>query len=387
MTTTARLLLVLLLGAAPTTLAQGAPAPLRVGTWNLEQLGFRKNPPRPPDAPARIAAFVRELGVAVLAVQEVGGADALAPVAEALGPRWDFVLGTTGGFTQDPGQINVGFLFDQDRVELLAAHELAGLPRERQQLALFHRVPVVAAFRARAGGFDFRLVSVHLKAGRRPDDERKRLLEVAALRDALRQLLAGPDEDQDLLVLGDFNHTYGTAEAQAFCEGGLLRYLQSTTERPTILHFPEPIDHVAATQGILEELVAASRTVHDGAAVADRAAWRACYSDHLPVTVELACDADRDPRAHLRAPARAAPLPAARRAAFAAPAAAAVAAATPRPPAGIEPGARIELVLRQGGRHEGILLVPLGDWIHLDLGKGTRAAFPRENVEGLFERR
>ena len=56
-------------------------------------------------------------------------------------------------------------------------------------------------------------------------------------------------------------------------------------------------------------------------------------------------------------------------------------------PTGLVPGLRVEVVLRQGGRHEGMLLVPLGDWVHVDLGQGVRAAFPRENVEGLFERR
>ena len=72
---------------------------ISIGTWNLEFLGadpkFRRDtPPRSPADLLAIGDKVRELGVAVLAVQEICGELPLATVAKAAGPSWRAVLGT-----------------------------------------------------------------------------------------------------------------------------------------------------------------------------------------------------------------------------------------------------------------------------------------------------
>src|SRR5690606_3409634 len=134
---------------------------------------------------------------------------------------------------------SVGFVFDTTRVTLLVAEELASLPQQVEGTPIFHRVPVSATFRTSNGGLDFRAVVVHLKAGRTPADAAKRVLEVAALRRLLDTTLARDDEDQDLVVLGDFNHTFGTAEHAAMTEGGRFRYATSRVDKPTIVHFRE----------------------------------------------------------------------------------------------------------------------------------------------------
>ena len=291
---------------AATTRPGAAPA-LRVGTWNLEQLGWRKDPPRPADAHAKIARWIRELGVDVLAVQEIGGPEPLRAIAAELGPRWAFVLGSSGTFTaRETGEttrISVGFLWNDARVELLQAEELGGFPRKIDKIDVFHRVPVSAVFRDREQGFDFRAVTVHLKAGRGADNERKRGLEARQLAEWFDGLRRDPKEDRDVLLLGDYNHTFGDGAMGELTRGGVLEVLDDANARktPTILHFPEPIDHIALSPELRRgEYVKASSTVHDRLAQESREAWRAVYSDHLPVSATFRTAGDDDPDARFR---------------------------------------------------------------------------------------
>lgn len=291
-------------------LAAQAPA-LRIGTWNLEFLGaegdFRNHlPPRTAAEFAKLGAKIRGLGVAVLAVQEICGAAPLQQVAAAAGPSWQFVLGTTGGWDDGRTSQQIGFLYDAARVELLQAEELLQFPRQLEGAPIFHRVPVTACFRDRTTGFDFRAVTVHLKAGQKAADLHKRRLEATVLADWLQTLLDDPREDQDLILLGDFNSSYG-AEPQTLLErGGGLQYVVPTAPVPTIMHFPEPIDQVVLGRGFTE-VDRSSFRVHSDLDGLSKEAWRQIYSDHFPVTVAVVADRDTDPDATFR------PAPAARR--------------------------------------------------------------------------
>ena len=60
-----------------------------------------------------------------------------------------------------------------------------------------------------------------------------------------------------------------------------VRYLRNEDNTPTIVHFDDPIDHVAIRPGLEEEVLRNSFRVH---AVPDKEAWRRTYSDHFPVT-------------------------------------------------------------------------------------------------------
>jgi endonuclease/exonuclease/phosphatase family metal-dependent hydrolase len=367
----------LLLAAVP---AQAAPGTLRIATWNIENLGFR-DPPRGPAEQQNLASFLVELGAPVVAVQEIGGPAALAEVVARMPAGWRFVLGGSGGFRDATGRISVGFLWDDQRVELLVAEDLTGVPTEVDGVPIFHRQPVTAAFRTRDGGIDFRAIVVHLKAGRGAADERKRKLEIGVLRDLLAALAADPDEDRDVVVLGDFNHSPGSPEHAAFTAGAAVAYAQAKQERPTIVHFDDPIDHFALAPGLQEELRPASRTVHDRIAARDEIAWRRGWSDHVPVSIELDASRDRDAGARFGRLARfggtalAPQRDVAARAPDPAPATPANAATDP-----FRPGARVRAILAGGGAADGELLQPLGDWVRLRATDGTLLAFPREQI-------
>ena len=383
-----RLLPGLLLGlwlVSPAT-AQRRPQ-LAIGTWNLEFLGAPANlrndiPPRTDADLAAIGQKIRTLGVAVLAVQEICGEAPLQQVAAGIGRSWAIVLGTTGGWDDGKTAQNIGFLYDNSVVELLSAEELLAFPRQQEGVPIFHRVPVTACFKVRATGFDFRAVTVHLKAGQKAQDEQKRRLEATILHAWLQQLQKTPGEDQDIVVLGDFNSTYGTEPETVLEAGQMMRYLEPKTKTPTIMHFPEPIDQVVVAPAF-DELNADSFKVNSDLGDLDKDAWRKIYSDHFPVTVTIAATADGDPTATFTHGAEEHGLPASRRpAGGAAPAnggtPAAKAAAWPP-----QPGTTLRVVDIAGQSYEGSLVRKLpdgpGGWIVLDI-RGTTTAIPFEQV-------
>jgi endonuclease/exonuclease/phosphatase family metal-dependent hydrolase len=274
------------------------PVDFKVGTWNLEFLGadgnFRNNLPNRDDKDlAAIGAKVRELGVCALAVQEVNDEATLRKVAAGAGSTWQCLLGTTGDWDDKKTAQRIGFVWNQAEVELLHCEELLQLPREFEGKPIFHRVPVTGVFRHRPTSCDFRLVTVHLKAGRKPDDEQKRRGESTLLAQWLDGLQQTAGEDQDIVLLGDFNCTYGTQPQQAFETGNLRRWLMHAQPTPTIMHFPEPIDQVVVADACAE-VQRGSLAVDGDFDGMDKDAWRKVYSDHFPVTVTLRATGDDD---------------------------------------------------------------------------------------------
>ena len=269
--------------------------PLRLGAWNLEFLGSRKDPPRTDEDMQAIADYIRDLGVQVLAVSEINGEKPLKDLTQLLGPDWKFVLGTSGRLGQE-GQVAPGILWDDSRVEMLGAGELSELATRVSSGLLFHRQPVAGAFRDRSGGPDFRVVSVHFKAGRTPEDFERREAEAKALSGYLQKLVANSGEDNDIVVMGDFNHDPSAAEAGAWKEKAFAKFL--TGRGRSIIHFDRQIDH-AVPLGTFEEVKEASFTIHNKDGLRDPKKWRDRYSDHFPVTVDLEAVPDDDPAARL----------------------------------------------------------------------------------------
>ncbi|MCU0865910.1 MAG: hypothetical protein MUC36_19165 [Planctomycetes bacterium] len=276
----------------------------KIGTWNLEFLGadgnYRNNLPLRTDADLQaIGKKITELGVCVLAVQEVNDEATLRKVAAAAAPSWEVVLGTSGGWDDGKTAQRIGFLYDRAVVDLLFAEELLALPREQEGLPIFHRVPVTAGFRHRASGCDFRVVTVHLKAGQKAEDASKRRLEATLLSGWLETLHKDAAEDQDIVLLGDFNSTFGTEPEQLFERSGAMAYVEPKAPMPTIMHFADPIDQVVVTTAC-RELVRDSFAVDGDFDGMSKEAWRQTYSDHFPVVVKLLGQGDDDAAATFR---------------------------------------------------------------------------------------
>ena len=274
--------------------------PLRLGAWNLEHFGSRNDPPRTDADVQAVADYIRKLDVQVLAVSEINGEKPLKDLVKRIGPEWKFVLGTSGHVGQE-GQVAPGVLWDDSRVEMLGAGELSELSERSSAGLVFHRAPVVAAFRDRAGGPDFRVVSVHLKAGRTPEDFERRTAEGKSLRAYLEKLASDESQDDDIVVLGDFNHDPSAGEADAWTDGGFAKIL--TGRGRSIIHFDRQIDH-AVPLGTFEEIRVGSFEIHNRDGLRDAKKWRNTYSDHFPVTVQLEAVPDDDPAAKIGAVGR-----------------------------------------------------------------------------------
>lgn len=192
---------------------------LVVMSWNLE------NFPGDHDR-SKLASRITEVAPHVLAVQEVLDADALA----ALLPDHATYLSAHGG---SRGQ-TLGLAVDPTTTEVTPLVEYA-------TLELGGRVrPAVSAY-VRTGSVDFHLVVVHLKA--RPAGLDLRRLQWAALADVVARLGltgAGADDD-DVIVIGDFNATGAGDLAPADERAALGAVLGAVGLRPL-----EPADGCSA---------------------------------------------------------------------------------------------------------------------------------------------
>jgi len=270
---------------------------LRLGAWNLEHFGNRNDPPRTDEDVQAIADYIGKIGVQALGVCEIDGEKPLKELVKRIGPGWKFTLGTTGKVGQE-GQVALGILWDDSRLEMLGAGELSELSGHQSAGLVFHRAPVVAAFRDRAGGPDFRVVVVHLKAGRTPEDFERREAEGEALCGYLEKLISDTKEDDDIVVMGDFNHDPSAGEAEIWKTGGFAHFL--TGRGRSIIHFDRQIDQ-AVPLGGFEEVRESSFEIHNREGLRDPKKWRNTYSDHFPVTVDLEAVPDDDPAAKIGA--------------------------------------------------------------------------------------
>ena len=361
--------------------------PVQVGTWNIEFLGAdpkyrRDTPPRDDEDYAKIGQFIRALGVAALGVQEICGEGPLNKVAAAAGPSWRAILGTSGQWTDGKTQQGVGFLYDTAQLELLHCEELLDFPSERDGVNVFHRKPVTACFRHVATGADFRLVVVHLKAGRKDRDLQKRRAEAQTLREWVGRLQATAGEDPDIAILGDFNCSYGAAPEQILEGGGALTYLEQAKASPTILWFDDPIDQIAVAAGFGELLgqTITSHAVHDEQ---ERLAYRKSFSDHFACTTKLLLRSDDDPDATFTKGPKDQWLPVSAR------------QGAPQPQQGrpLAVGAEVTVRLESSGDGQkswiGVLAAPLPDssgWVVIE-ADGALMAFPSARVLWVMERR
>jgi endonuclease/exonuclease/phosphatase family metal-dependent hydrolase len=271
-------------------------APLRLGAWNLEAFGHRDDPPRSEDDLQAVADFIRGLGVQVLALSEINGEKPLKDLCARLGPNWKYAVGTSGILPDGIGaRVAPGLLWDDARVEMISAGELSELRKRTPTGPIFHREPISACFRDRAGGPDFRVVAVHLKAGRDEDSVSRREAEMAGLRDYLESLLTDKNEDNDIVVLGDFNLSAEEPASEILAGDGFARFLKGRGR--SIIHFNSQIDHIVPLTSF-EEIEAGSFEIHNDG-MRDAREWRERYSDHFPVTIDLQAVPDDDPQATL----------------------------------------------------------------------------------------
>ena len=211
-----------------------------VATWNLENLFLPGSGDGPPDQAAydrkldALAATIAGLDPDVLAVQEVGDAEALDDLVGRLGGEWNVAL---AGVREGERTIRVGFV---SRPALERMEEVLAFPAGLDPIQVDDSGTLQAemgrpALKARIQmeGREVDLVTCHLKSklltypdGRfqpRDEDERarfgayalfRRAAEAVTLRSYASALLDGQGGDRPLVLLGDLNDEEHAATTQ-----------------------------------------------------------------------------------------------------------------------------------------------------------------------------
>lgn len=281
---------------------------MRLATWNLYWLGSSARPPRTEAELARIADVLRGLDADVLVLQEIvdlGVLRGLFARVEAQGGRGYATddaqgepLASAEASSPEP---KIVLAYDRPRL-VVVAHTRIGHAKGRR--------PVAARLRAVQGGARCLVVGVHLQAGypvfTDPDDSAARARQCEALATWLaghsaadHPRLGGPEAEEPVIVAGDFNAPWHSAEPD---HAGLVRSLDALRGLPGYRALPpeeDPrggglvtshVDQVAIDHVLVSASVSAPRPPRIVAfdregAVAGVAPER--VSDHRPVLVEL----------------------------------------------------------------------------------------------------
>lgn len=303
-------------GPAPTVAELPPPVPagaLRIATWNLRNFPLDERPDVPDLGYSRLTNIcdlekvLGRLDAGIAAFQEVNDTRRFPPILQRAGgpeQEWRVLFARTGGrFGQ-----RVAVAWDDRRFELthdpISLDELVVEDGARPGLAV-HLASL-------AGDLDLTVVSIHLEATARAWPRRK--LQLEALEKAISRLVTAFD-DQDVVVLGDFNSSGwqgGTAEEeldradQILAASGLRRivnatgctdYWEGSGGRDGVF-VPAKLDHVYL-RGLADMTDLQSRSwlhcqrLACGDLVSMPGAEDGTFfdvSDHCPVTVDLRLD-------------------------------------------------------------------------------------------------
>lgn len=278
-------------GAGGAQSTDAAPA-FRMATWNLHNFSsYGVDEFRIDD----IAGKIQELDADVLAVQE------LRVTEGAMGPQaWDVLLETLEGYEglHNPWNLydtTVGLLYKSDRATVLSSRSLFD-----DDSYAFPRPPLEVALEVTEGdaSIEVTVIVLHLKAFADAVDRRR----------AACTKLASYLEEQPspfVVMLGDLNDDPYDAPSDNAFAGTFLdaepRYHFLTHALPPesvtslgYYHYVgdtkidgEFLDHIIVTGPVADTYAVLSPTIH-GLPPAEYAAWEYDYSDHFPVTLDLA---------------------------------------------------------------------------------------------------
>jgi hypothetical protein len=317
-----------LLAAMSMTLAAAGQTPtIRVGVWNIEALsatakrGFPEKqgsaaiPPRSSEDLKAIAEYIKdEVKADALMVTEIeadgeGSTDSrpqsaqLDEICEHLGANWRYFLGRTGG------KMRLGFLFNEDRVRL---KKLVNLEADEFRVSgkdVFDRDPFIVWFDVLEEGEtrnDVMLICLHLKSQQKPFRHNRMAAIAKLLGDItdknVRQELTLPSltEEKEVFILGDCNDASHQESGFKFMfdylDGvGFRHQTPGSGAYPRTRFNGSQIDHLFAWKDAIPAIVPNSFQVH---VVPDtdeeNDAYRATYSDHFPVTIDVHVTSDAD---------------------------------------------------------------------------------------------
>jgi len=176
---------------------------INVATWNIREFGKSKR------RKASLHFIAEVLGqFDLIAITEVRKNIAqLKKVLDILGPYWKVVF---SDYTLDRGGNGerIAYIYDKRAVVFTGLAAEADPPRKKNKktgeyeaLLTWWRPPFIASFSA--GNFDFILMTVHIRWGKKISERRNALKRLASWVDKKRK--DAYSVDKDIIVMGDFN--------------------------------------------------------------------------------------------------------------------------------------------------------------------------------------
>lgn len=277
-------------GAAPPP-PERPPERLTVASFNVENWFDRfddpardegDTPPKPEEAKRAVAAMIREAGADVVTLQEMENKSTLDELADSyLEPgRYPYRLLVEGN---DGRGIDVAIL-SRYPISRYDSHTSDRFPVPgRAAPGRFSRDFLHA--RLDVGGMPFSVFTTHLKAGRRPEDQAKRLAEAQRIREILTQQERA-EPGLPYVVTGDFNDGPDTAAVREILGTGAGALVDPFTSpaggvaktHPTDGALLHRYDYILAS-GNLRGHVEEARVLRDPQAE--------LASDHFPVTARF----------------------------------------------------------------------------------------------------
>ena len=293
------------------------PETVTIGAWNVEWLGtpaMRDSAARTPEQLGAIAAVAADLlDIEVLVLVEINTQSTEWATLKSMlaGRGYAFVEAA-------PRRQTVVIAYDTDEVDaVFTANPEPDVPTafERADPAggvcrtSNAKKPVFATLRA--GSFDFTVVGVHLKSGRRPrtcsDDSFTswvRGRQSAVLAEAVARRQAAGTVDNDVIIVGDFNGGFEDGSAQTLRSRGFRLLTEpanrsSSSGRLSYRKGPweSALDHIAIRPVTDREWVARSTRYFPDVlsfTEAELEAYLESYSDHAVVTAEFRRDLSDD---------------------------------------------------------------------------------------------
>ena len=273
---------------------------INIATWNIREFGKKKRD----DASIHYIAEILGQFDLIGLVELRDNLEDLGCVLKILGPYWRAVY---SDMIPDAGgnRERVAYLYDKRAVVFNGLAAEANEPRKKKGLEYlpeksFWRSPYVASFRS--GNFDFIVLTTHIRWG---DSDAGRTEELGLLADWVEGKRRDKySEDQDMIVMGDFNIPSRTDEMfKAITKHGLQipnalmgeehgSNLEKDKRYDQILHYANYPTTFTNAGGVLDFYVSKDHIKELYPATMTKSAFTYQMSDHLPLWMQMRTDID-----------------------------------------------------------------------------------------------
>ncbi|WP_075604104.1 endonuclease/exonuclease/phosphatase family protein [Saccharicrinis aurantiacus] len=296
---------------------------LKVSTWNIEHLGdagrgfpeiYNQFPMRTDEQLNAIASLIKDtLNLDIVAIQEVSlsktyngksYSNELYQITQALGDDWNYYLASVDPKIREPDMQNA-FIYNTAKVELASVFEMPVPDYNVGPKSLFDRVPLVGYFKStnsKVKNPGFVIVNLHLASGK--DNDENHLAAMVMVEQNLSYYMGQnhiSNREQDRIILGDFNdnpHQLKSNGEPAFIQTlynymelkGYKDYVDQSFESTRMSkNFNSIIDHILVKKQLHDNIREAKATMYLPPDRSDEGfkKWRATYSDHFPMYIEL----------------------------------------------------------------------------------------------------